>query len=88
MVSAINIAFEQASLSVPAGVPFKLEFDNKDAGVPHNVEIKDSGGASIFKGEIFPGVEKRTYDVPALTAGAYTFHCTVHPNMTGTLTAN
>ena len=88
VVGAINIAFEQASLSVPAGVPFKMEFDNKDAGVPHNVEIKDGGGASVYKGEIFPGVEKRTYDVPALTAGAYTFLCTVHPNMTGTLTAN
>jgi cytochrome c oxidase subunit II len=87
-VSALNIAFEQAELSVPADVPFKIEFENKDAGIPHNVEIKDASGASVFLGEIFNGVETRTYDVPALPAGTYTFICTVHPNMTGTLTAN
>ncbi|MDH4143065.1 MAG: cytochrome c oxidase subunit II [Gemmatimonadota bacterium] len=87
-VSALNIAFEQSELGAPADTPFKIEFENKDASVPHNVEIKDAGGASVFKGEIFNGVETRTYDVPALPAGTYTFTCTVHPNMTGTLTVN
>ena len=33
-----------------------------------------------------PGVATQTYDVPALAAGSYPFMCTVHPNMTGTLT--
>ncbi len=49
-------------------------------GQPHRV--RRSG-----QGEIFNGVETRTYDVPALPAGTYGFVCTVHPNMTGTLTA-
>ncbi len=40
----------------------------------------------MFKGDIFPGVAHKTYDVPALAAGAYTFHCIVHPNMIGNLT--
>ena len=65
-----------------------IAFDNQDPNIPHNVEIKDGGGATVFNGEIFPGVAQRTYDVPALPAGAYTFLCTVHPNMTGTLTAD
>jgi plastocyanin len=50
------------------------------------VEIKDSSGTSVFKGEIFSGVAKKTYDIPALAAGTYQFICTVHPNMAGTLT--
>ena len=85
-IAALNIAFDTASLSAPADQAFQIEFANNDAGIPHNVEIKDAGGASVFTGEIFNGVETRTYDVPALAAGSYTFLCTVHPNMTGTLT--
>jgi cytochrome c oxidase subunit 2 len=87
-VSALNIAYEQASLEAPAGTPFSIEFDNKDAGVPHNVSIhKDSAsGQEVFKGDIFNGPDRRTYNVPALDAGAYAFVCSVHPNMTGTLT--
>ena len=47
----------------------------------------DATGAELFKGEIFNGVETRTYDVPPLDAGSYAFVCTVHPTMIGTLTA-
>lgn len=87
-VSAANVAFEQAALTAPADRPFQVEFDNKDNGVPHNVAIhKDSPtGAEVFKGEIFNGPDKRTYEVPPLTAGSYAFVCTVHPTMTGILT--
>lgn len=85
-IAAQNIAFDTAELSAPADQPFQIEFANNDAGIPHNVEIKDASGTSVFLGDIFNGVETRTYDVPALPAGTYTFICTVHPNMTGTLT--
>ena len=46
------------------------------------------GGGGCRHGAIFPGVAQQTYDVPALAAGTYGFVCTVHPNMTGTLTVN
>jgi plastocyanin len=87
-ISAQNIAFDTAELAAPADAPFQIEFANNDAGVPHNVEIRDQSGMTMFKGEIFNGVATRTYDVPALPAGTYTFICTVHPNMTGTLTVS
>ncbi|OGO53577.1 MAG: hypothetical protein A2V85_08170 [Chloroflexi bacterium RBG_16_72_14] len=85
-ISAQNVTFDTDTLSAPADTAFQIEFANNDPGIPHNVEIRDSNGQSLFKGDIFPGVETRTYDVPALSAGTYTFVCTVHPSMTGTLT--
>jgi mono/diheme cytochrome c family protein/plastocyanin len=84
--SALNIAFEVGALSAPADAPFQIEFENKDAGIPHNIEIKDPSGGVAFKGDIVTGPTTVTYNVPALPAGSYTFTCTVHPNMTGTLT--
>ena len=65
-----------------------IEFDNNDAGIPHNLEIQDASGASMFRGQIITGPAMAMYQVPALAAGTYTFVCDVHPNMTGTLTVN
>ncbi len=89
-ISALNVAYSTATLEAPADTPFKIEFDNQDASIQHNVAIHEGSisGAEVFKGEIFAGPDKRTYDVPALKAGAYEFNCTVHPNMSGTLTVN
>jgi plastocyanin len=35
---------------------------------------------------VITGPAQITYEVPALEAGTYTFICSVHPNMTGTVT--
>jgi len=84
-LSAQNIKFDKASIVAPAGQPFQIRFVNNDAGVLHNVAIKDANGTVVFQGEIFSGVDTRIYDIPALGAGEYQFICTVHPNMVGTL---
>lgn len=88
-ISALNVAYDKSELTVPAATPFQLVFHNNDASIQHNVAIHEGSptGPEVFKGEIFPGVETKTYDVPAIPAGTYGFVCTVHPNMTGTLTA-
>ncbi|MFZ5853821.1 MAG: cupredoxin domain-containing protein [Chloroflexota bacterium] len=88
-IVARNIAYDLGQITVPAGKPFTIAFVNQDPGIPHNVAIhRDSPtGPEVWKGEIFNGVATRVYQVPALEAGTYGFACTVHPNMTGTLTA-
>ena len=85
--TAKGVAFQQTALSAPPDKPFDIMFDNQDAGTPHNIVIKDSGGQTVFDGgKPFNGVAQMTYHVPALKAGSYPFVCVVHPNMTGTLT--
>ena len=86
-LSAENIAFDKSSIQAPAGQPWSIDFDNKDAGIPHNVAIKDQSGNQVLMGEIVTGPVQTTYQVPALPAGPYTFVCDVHPNMTGILDA-
>jgi plastocyanin len=87
-LSASGIAYDKTELAAPANTPFQIDFTNNDAGIPHNVSIHagSATGTEVFKGEIFTGSGARTYDVPALPAGTYTFVCSVHPNMVGTLT--
>ena len=83
--TALNIAFGTTALTAPAGAAFTINFDNQDAGIPHNMEIKDASGATVFKGTIITGPAQAAYSVGPLAAGNYTFACSVHPNMTGTL---
>jgi plastocyanin len=85
-VSALNIAFEQAAITAPANTAFTISFDNKDAGIQHNIAIKDSMGMEKFKGDLVTGPGRAPYKVDALAAGDYTFVCSLHPNMTGKLT--
>jgi cytochrome c oxidase subunit 2 len=88
-LTASNIQYTEKTLTAPANAPFQIDFDNQDPGVPHNVTIhKDSPtGEQVFAGDIFPGVAKKTYDIPALPAGTYSYVCAVHPTtMIGTLT--
>jgi plastocyanin len=84
-IVAKDLAFQPTTVTIAADTPTEIVFDNQEQ-VPHNIAIKDAAGATVFKGEIVTGT-KVTNAVPALAAGAYAFWCEVHPNMTGTLTA-
>jgi plastocyanin len=84
--AALNIAFVNKDLQAPADQPFQIAFDNQDSGQPHNIHINDASGATVFNGDLVTGPAKATYNVPALKAGTYPFVCSVHANMTGTIT--
>jgi hypothetical protein len=90
-LSAQSVAgFDQTEIAVVADQPFRLTFENMQAGVQHNVAIYDTPalGSLIFIGEIFAGPDVRVYDPPPLSAGVYFYLCSVHPQtMTGTLYA-
>lgn len=82
-------SFDTKTLTVPAGRPFDLTFDNKQAGVPHNVDIGDSATSPVtyLHGERITGPDQITYHVAAIAPGTYYFQCEVHPNMNGTVQA-
>jgi plastocyanin len=84
-ITAEGLKFTTTAVSGPANKPFTIAFQNQDSGTPHNVDVKKPGGADAFKGEIVTGVITKVYDVPSLPPGDYPFQCTVHPDMTGTL---
>jgi plastocyanin/mono/diheme cytochrome c family protein len=85
---AATSGFDPTTLSVKADTAFSLVFDNQDPTAPHNVVISDPSGAAVAMGDttFFTGPQKKTYTVPALKAGTYTFQCQVHPStMKGTI---
>ena len=85
-VTAQGIAFDTNCLAAPADQPFEILFNNEDPD-SHNVAIYTdvSVTETLFKGEIFPGPDDRTYRVDPIPAGDYFFQCDVHPSqMTGT----
>jgi plastocyanin len=83
---ALDLKFDKAEVTAPADAPFTIALDNRDSGVPHDVAIRDDSGI-VYNGEDITGPGQVVEDVPPLAAGAYTFFCTFHANMTGTLTA-
>ncbi len=80
--------FDPKELSAPADVPLTIQLDNVDTAAPHNIAIR----AALQDGKDWIGLpiagpgQQATYSVPPLAAGTYTFYCSVHANMTGTLT--
>ncbi len=84
-VVAQGVAFTEGDcIQAGAGEAFSIEFDNKDTGTQHNIEIfsgPDPTGDTIFQGDLVTGPDQATYDVPALDAGTYAFNCVVHPTV-------
>jgi plastocyanin len=87
-VVAQGIVFDTAEISLPAGRESSLTFDNRDAGIPHNIAIypDQNLGEPLFQGELITGPDTIEYRIPALEAGEYYFHCDVHPSMNGSVT--
>ncbi len=81
---ASGIAFDKTRISVPAGSQVTINFDNRDAGVPHNFALyaDSTATAALFKGDIITGPKTTTYYFTAPSrAGTYYFQCDLHPTL-------
>ena len=82
-VVAQGIAFTEGDcIEATAGEPFTIEFDNRDEGTQHNIEIfsgEEPTGDTVFQGDLITGPNQVVYKVPALDAGTHAFNCVVHP---------
>jgi plastocyanin len=86
-VVAEGIAYtDGVCIDAPAGEPFTITFDNRDAGVQHNIQVFKGtapSGDTLFQGDLVTGAATIDYEIPALDAGEYAFNCIVHPTMVG-----
>jgi plastocyanin len=86
-LDAQNTKFVQTTLMARAGAPVEVDFDNKDAGTPHNFVLfpgRTAGGNPLFRGQLVTGPTTIKYTFKAPPPGSYFFHCEVHPTqMTG-----
>jgi glucose/arabinose dehydrogenase/plastocyanin len=76
------LTFDPGEITAPAGATVRLTFTNK-ATVPHNLTFEDPIGAATDT-VIDPG-DSQTIEFTAPEPGEYTFVCTLHPGMEGTL---
>jgi plastocyanin len=77
-----ELLFDPTEVSVPAGTTVRLTFVNEST-VPHNLTFGDPINAATST-IVDPGAEE-TIEFTAPEAGEYTYVCTLHPGMEGTL---
>ena len=72
-----NIAFNATRLNAPAGREVTITFENRDAGVSHNLRIAGPSGPIATKIEKGPITQTLTFTIDE--PGTYQFLCEVHP---------
>jgi plastocyanin len=86
-VVAQGTAFDTSTIELPPSAPTTITFDNRDAGVQHNIAIytDDSLSDELFNGDVITGPATVEYPVPPIDPGSYYFLCVVHPTMNGSV---
>jgi plastocyanin len=81
-ITAKGFAFNTSTITVPAGANVTINFNNMDAGIPHNVAVYENKDANkaIYIGAVITGPKTVTYNFMApTTPGTYFFRCDIHP---------
>jgi plastocyanin len=75
VVTIADLSFSPSTVQIEAGETIAWVWD--DGAVPHDVAF-DDGRASAQQSD---GTWERRFETP----GTYDYHCTIHPQMTGTV---
>jgi plastocyanin/uncharacterized membrane protein (DUF485 family) len=89
VVQAQNTQYKVHQITVKAGQPARILFENLDKGTYHNIAVytEASGGKPLWNGEPIRGIRKLLYVHVFSNPGTYTFRCDFHPTaMIGTFT--
>ncbi len=79
VIDVKNMSYTPASVTIEAGQTVQWRFD--DNGLPHDV-AGDGALEGVLQSELLTeGTYEYTFDDP----GTYTYHCTPHPMMVGTV---
>jgi amicyanin len=78
-ISIKNMAFSPATLTVKAGTT--VTWTNDDT-VPHTVVSAD-GSSAVYKSSLL--ASGASFPFTFKEAGAYSYHCGIHPSMKGTI---
>jgi plastocyanin len=76
---AQNVAFDLTKLNVQAGEQITITFENRDAGIRHNLLINGPSGRIATDVEAGPVTQTLTFTIDE--AGSYRFLCEVHPSV-------
>ena len=75
-LTAEGMAFDRDEISVLAGSPVEMTFENRDAGIPHNFALYRDASATetLFKGRVIdgPGTVIYSFTAPPLPMAACT----------------
>jgi len=79
-ISIKNFAFDPPALTVKTGT--EVTWMNND-GAPHTI-VSDAGSPAAFTSD--PLSSGASFSFTFTRPGMYTYHCSIHPSMEGTIT--
>ncbi len=80
VVSAENLTFDRAAISVPANTQITVNFTNNDAAIPHDFGVSVP---FVPHSETCFGPCSASITFDSGQAGSYSFQCSIHPEMVG-----
>ena len=81
-VTIVNFAFQPGATSIHVGDSVTWTWSSKNGGTPHSTTSDSSSSVQWDSGTKTSGSFTQTFTSP----GTFSYHCSVHSNMTGTIT--